>query len=62
MFGAYNAGKGNILRAQRHTMSTDLNPNLWASIEETLPRVTGKHSKETIAYVNTIKEVKSALK
>jgi len=62
MFGAYNAGKGNILRAQRHTMITDLNPNLWASIEETLPRVTGKHSKETIAYVDTIKEVKSALK
>ena len=62
MFGAYNAGKGNILRAQRHTMTADLDPNLWSSIEETLARVTGKHSKETIAYVDTIKEVKSALK
>ncbi|MEE8364835.1 MAG: transglycosylase SLT domain-containing protein [Gammaproteobacteria bacterium] len=62
MFGAYNAGKGNILKAQRHTMTTELNPNLWASIEKTLPQVTGKHSKETIAYVDKIKEVKSALK
>jgi len=62
MFGAYNAGKGNILKAQRHTMTTELNPNLWASIKSTLPRVTGKHSKETIAYVDKIKEVKSALK
>ena len=62
MFGAYNAGKGNILKAQRHTMTTELNPNLWASIEKTLPRVTGKHSKETLDYVNKIKEVKAALK
>ena len=62
MFGAYNAGKGNILKAQRHTMSTELNPNLWTSIEKTLPRVTGKHSKETLDYVNKIKEVKAVLK
>ena len=62
MFGAYNAGKGNILKAQRHTMTTELNPNLWASIEKTLSRVTGKHSKETLDYVNKIKEVKTALK
>ena len=62
MFGAYNAGKGNILKAQRHTLTTELNPNLWASIEKTLPRVTGKHSKETLDYVNKIKEVKAALK
>jgi membrane-bound lytic murein transglycosylase F len=62
MFGAYNAGKGNILKAQRHTTATDLNPNLWSSIEKTLPRVTGKHSKETIGYVEKIKEVKSVLK
>jgi membrane-bound lytic murein transglycosylase F len=62
MFGSYNAGKGNILKAQRRTVDADLNPNLWASIEKTLPRVTGKHSRETIAYVGTIKEVKSVLK
>ncbi len=62
MFGAYNAGKGNILKAQRRTMTTELNPNLWASIEKTLPRVTGKHSKETLDYVSKIKEVKAALK
>lgn len=62
MFGSYNAGKGNILKAQKRTLSANLNPNLWASIEKTLPRVTGKHSKETINYVGKIKEVKSVLK
>jgi len=62
MFGAYNAGKGNILKAQKRTLSTNLDPNLWASIEKTLPRVTGKHSKETINYVGKIKEVKLVLK
>lgn len=60
MFGSYNAGKRNILRAQKVAEKQDLNPNLWTNIERTLSRVTGKRSKETIGYVskiNTIKEV-----
>ena len=62
MFGSYNAGKGNILKAQKQSEKLQLNPNLWISIEETLPKVTGKHSKETIGYVDTIKKVKTVLK
>jgi membrane-bound lytic murein transglycosylase F len=60
MFGSYNAGKRNILKAQKIAEKQDLNPNLWTNIKRTLPRVTGKRSKETIGYVskiNTIKEV-----
>ncbi len=60
MFGSFNAGKGNIIKAQRLARRKDLNHNLWESIEITLPRVTGRHSKETLGYVrkiNTIKEV-----
>ena len=34
MFGAYNAGKGNIIRAQKRAKHSGLNPNLWRSIEQ----------------------------
>lgn len=60
MFGSYNAGKKNILKAQIIAEKQDLNPNLWTNIERMLSRVTGRRSKETIGYVskiNTIKEV-----
>jgi membrane-bound lytic murein transglycosylase MltF len=62
MFGAYNAGKGNIIKAQKIAEKTDMNPNHWSSIEKTLVKVTGKHSKETIGYVNKINKVKGVLK
>lgn len=62
MMGSYNAGKGNILKAQRKAEKMGLNPNLWVSIEKTLPMVTGKHSKETIGYVEKIKTIKEVLK
>ncbi len=62
MFGSYNAGKGNILKAQRIAKQKKLNPNLWSSIEETLPKVTGKHSKETLGYIKKIKQIKGVLK
>jgi hypothetical protein len=39
-----------------------MNPNAWSSIEKTLSRITGKHSKETIGYVNKINKVKGVLK
>lgn len=62
MFGSYNAGKGNILKAQRIAEKKGINPNLWSSIEKTLYRVTGKNSKETIGYVDKINKVKGVLK
>lgn len=57
-FGSYNAGKGSILKAQRAAINQGLNPKKWASVEKVLPRVTGKHSKETINYVRKIEQIK----
>lgn len=62
MFGSYNAGKGNILKAQKIAEMKGLNPNLWKSIEPTLPRVTGRRSKETIDYVKKIDKIKGVLR
>ena len=62
MFGSYNAGKGNILKAQKIAEKRNLNPNQWGSIEKTLPKITGKHSKETINYVQKIHLIKQLLK
>ena len=62
MFGAYNAGKGNIIKAQKKAQSQGLDPNRWTSIEKSLPRVTGSHSRETINYVTKIKQIRKVLK
>lgn len=62
MFGSYNAGKGNILRAQEIAELRGVNPNLWSSIQSSLPEVTGKRSRETIHYVDKIERVKEVLK
>jgi membrane-bound lytic murein transglycosylase F len=62
MFGSYNAGRGNILKAQKAAEKRRLNPNLWESIEQALPEVTGKRSHETISYVEKIEHVKGVLK
>ena len=62
MFGSYNAGKGNILKAQKIAENNGLDPNIWLSIEKNLIKVTGRHSKETIGYVNKINKVKGVLK
>ena len=62
MFGSYNAGKGNILKAQRLAQKNGMDPNIWPSIEKNLVAVTGRHSKETIGYVNKINKVKGVLK
>ncbi len=61
MFGSYNAGKGNILKAQRKAKRQGMNPNLWPSIEQTLPKITGKHSKETLGYIKKISHIKEVL-
>lgn len=61
-FGAYNAGKGNIIKAQKRAKRLGLNPDLWRSIEQTLHKVTGRHSKETLGYVTKIKSIKQILR
>jgi len=62
MFGSYNAGKGNILKAQVLAEKKGLDPNLWKSIEDVLAGVTGKRSRETIGYVRKIKKIKEVLR
>ena len=47
---SYNAGFGNILKAQGVAL---LSP-CWDKIGPALPKVTGKHAKETRAYVDRI--------
>jgi membrane-bound lytic murein transglycosylase F len=62
MYGAYNAGKGNIIKAQKVAEQKGLNPNLWQSIEPSLPAITGKNSHETISYVKKINHIKEVLR
>ena len=62
MFGSYNAGKGNILKAQKVAEKEGLDPNLWRSIKPVLPAVTGSRSKETIHYVEKINHIKGVLR
>ena len=61
-FGAFNAGKANIFKAQAVAESKGLNPNVWASIIETLPVVTGSRSRETIGYVRKIGKIKEVMR
>lgn len=49
--GAYNAGLGNIIKAQKMAG----NPAEWDPVAEKLPLVTGRHAKETIDYVKKIR-------
>lgn len=62
MFGSYNAGKGNIIKAQNIAAEKGLNENLWESVIISLPEVTGKQSKETINYVSKINDIKGELR
>jgi len=47
---SYNAGLGNILKAQQKANNT----LLWAPTAKALPMVTGSHAKETTTYVTRI--------
>lgn len=50
-FAAYNAGAGNIIKAQRLASPTDQ----WWAVAKALPRITGiGHAKETTQYVKRI--------
>jgi len=61
MFGSYNAGKMNIIKAQKLAEESGRNSNLWQSIELELPGVTGKNSRETIGYVKKIEKIREVL-
>lgn len=62
MYGSYNAGRGNLLKAQREAIDFGLNPRVWESMYQALPRVTGDHSKETLNYVEKIFTIKEDIK
>lgn len=47
---SYNAGLGSVLAAQRACG----NPSAYDEIITCLPKITGRHSAETIAYVRLI--------
>lgn len=50
----FNAGTGNIIRAQTIAQGRGLDPARWVSIVNVLHRVTGDHAEETINYVAKI--------
>lgn len=50
VFASYNAGLGNLLKAQKKCD----NKTLYNEIIACLPDITGHHSKETITYVTRI--------
>jgi soluble lytic murein transglycosylase-like protein len=53
MFASYNAGPGNIIKAQRRAYVS----NVWSSVAEMLPLITGHHADETINYVRRIEKI-----
>ena len=61
MYGSYNAGRGNLLKAQRHAINNGLNPREWSSMHVALPMVTGRHSRETLTYVERVFQIKEVI-
>lgn len=58
-FGAYNAGAGNIIEAQKLERRDN---DKWATICATLPKITGQaDAQQTIDYVRRIEEARLAL-
>tara|TARA_B100000809_G_C14820735_1_gene417310 strand:- start:122 stop:649 length:528 start_codon:yes stop_codon:yes gene_type:complete len=51
--GAYNAGMGNIARAIDKISNEPV--TTWDQVAQVLPKVTGKHSQETIRYVDRLR-------
>ncbi len=63
MFASYNAGPGNIARAQKVVREQNLcSGRRWDCIKRGLPQVTGQHSKETIQYVDSVEYYYSLLR
>jgi membrane-bound lytic murein transglycosylase F len=61
MSGSYNAGRSNLLKAQRQAINRGLNPRKWDSMHQALPLITGKRSKETLDYVDNIFVIREAI-
>ncbi len=57
MLGAYNAGAGHIIKAQKIAGKNSLPTDKWHSITVALPRVTGPYATETINYVQKVETV-----
>ncbi len=57
MFGSYNAGFGNIIRAQKVTKAHNLDENLWINISKTAEHVRRWRSEETLGYVSKIHQM-----
>jgi membrane-bound lytic murein transglycosylase F len=55
MFGSYNAGRGPIRRAQELAERRYLDPRRWASIVQVAPEVRRWRHRETVAYVERIR-------
>lgn len=51
---SYNAGAGNIIKAQKLAIKKDQ----WSSLVQVLPEVTGSHALETIRYVKRIERIR----
>jgi hypothetical protein len=62
VLGSYNAGRGNIIKAQSLAGKKGMDTEVWVSIVSNLPAITGKHSTETIGYVNKIKQCRRDLR
>jgi len=56
-FGAYNAGAGNIIKAQKVAGR----PDIWHDIAAVMPQVTGDHAMETIRYVERILDIRQKM-
>jgi len=61
MMASYNAGMGNIIKAQSKCSLPDTDPQTWDCITKKLNLITGKHHVETLGYVKRIKIIKEAL-
>lgn len=53
-FAAYNAGAGNIIRAQKLVDR----PDDWQTVSAALPEITGKNATETTNYVKKILKIR----
>jgi soluble lytic murein transglycosylase-like protein len=58
---AYNAGAGNVIRAQREARGLDWDGSDYHMMAACLPRITGQHAAETLVYVTRILEYYKAL-
>jgi len=65
MFGSYNAGAGNLIKAQEYCNKNPNsygNPHTWYCIDKTLHFATGDLSNETKGYVKNIDKIYESLR